>query len=279
MTTLSLITLNCFGVPIPPARWRLLALTRELNKRAVSVVCLQEVQAHVYRRLLINACTSYPGNAFAPFVHAPRGGLLTLTQLPIVHSHFTRYQERGRWYTPTAADRFLHKGVLRTELLLDQLPVIVLNTHLNANYSGDWSPTNRYARDEWQQLQQLARIVSDQPSEALVLVAGDFNIPRGSWLYHQFLTASGLNDPLANDNRPTYRIRPGIPARYARPIDFALWRAPALPGLRVDSDICFKERVPLALGRQGHLSDHYGIEMQLTWDHHPFIHATRGTDR
>jgi len=44
------------------------------------VVCLQEVQSHAYRRLLARACASYPHAAYAPFVHAPKGGLLTLTR-------------------------------------------------------------------------------------------------------------------------------------------------------------------------------------------------------
>jgi hypothetical protein len=63
-------------------------------------------------------------------------------------------------------------------------------------------------------------------------------------------------DPLAGDQRPTYRTLPGVPARYTQPIDYALVRAPPLPGLHIRSDICFQERIPLIGGRQGYLSDH-----------------------
>ncbi len=70
---------------------------------------------------------------------------------------------------------------------LADLPIVVLNTHLSANYSVNWDTGNHYARIEHSQLQQLAGIVRAQPPEALVVAAGDFNIPRGSWLYNDFL--------------------------------------------------------------------------------------------
>lgn len=270
MATFSLLTLNCFGVPTPTTRTRrrLLTLARELDSRGTAIVCLQEVQTHFYRRLLVQACTRYLASAHAPFVHAPKGGLLTLARSQIEQTHFTLFRERGLWHTPAVADWILHKGVLLTALRHGHLPIVVLNTHLTANYSGDWSASNRYARAEWNQLQQLAEIVVVQPPDALVLVAGDFNIPRGSWLYHDFLALSGLADPLAGDMRPTYRALPGIPSRYAQPIDFALLRAPRLPGLRVHCDLRFERKMPLVGGRHGYLSDHYGIELQLTWDDH-----------
>jgi len=266
MTTFSLVTLNCFGVPVPSTASRLLALARELVRRGDSVVCLQEVQAHSYRELLVRACApAYPSQAHAPHVHAPRGGLLTLAQQPITAQSFTLYTARGLWYTPALTDWVLYKGVLATRLLYDGVPVVVLNTHLTANYSGDWRPNNRYARNEWLQLRQLAAVVREQPPDTLVLVVGDFNIPRGSWLYDGLLAESGLCDPLAGDRRPTIRLPRGVPGRYAHPIDFALLRAPALPGLRVESDLCFCQKIARADGQQIFPSDHCGVELRVSW--------------
>jgi endonuclease/exonuclease/phosphatase family metal-dependent hydrolase len=263
--TFSLITLNCFGVPTTMTTRRLLTLARELNQRAADVVCLQEVQTHPYRTLLTSECTTYPSSAYAPYLHAPEGGLLTLAQAPFEETQFTLYRARDLWYTPAVADWLLHKGVLLSRLSVHGWPVIVLNTHLTANYSGDWSKINRYARNEWNQLQQLAEIVVAQPPEAIVLVAGDFNIPRGSWLYQSFLELSGLTDPLADDMQPTYRGRPGMPARYVQPIDFAFVRAPRLPTLRIHSALAFEKKVVFIDGRQGYLSDHLGVELNLSW--------------
>lgn len=266
MATFSLLTLNCFGVPTGKTRQRLLTLAQLLNRSDATVVCLQEVQLHTYRHLLTQACTAYPYHATWPLFHAPRGGLLTLGRLPLTQLDYTLYRDRGRWYTLSLMDWLLHKGALRTNTLVAEQPIVVFNTHLNANYSGDWRPANAFARVEQQQLMELAELVAAQPDELLVLVAGDFNIPRGSPLYAEFLAASGLIDPLAADVRPTYRVLPGLPGRFSLALDFALYRAPALRNLTVQADIVLCEKQSMLDGSMRYLSDHCGIELRLTWD-------------
>jgi endonuclease/exonuclease/phosphatase family metal-dependent hydrolase len=266
MPKFSLLTLNCFGVPTGTTRQRLVALARELGARACAVVALQEVQTHRYRRILTAASPSYQAQAFEPFAHAPKGGLLTLARLPIERARFVLYRSREISHPPALMDWMLHKGVLATQVTLEGVPIVVLNTHLNANYSGDWSEANRYTRNEREQLRQLAEIVAEQPANALVITCGDFNFPRGSWLYQAFLAESGMIDPLAGDARPTYRTPPGVPARYALPIDFTFVRAPALPGLDMRADLCFGGKVEFSERRAGYLSDHLGIELAVEWD-------------
>src|SRR5262249_28343649 len=185
MPTFSLLTLNCFGVPTPTTHPRLLALARELNARDDQIVCLQEVQSHAYRRLLMRACDSYPHAAYAPFVHAPKGGLLTLARLPLAAVEFTLYRSREVPYPLSLMDWLLHKGILATRLDYAGVSIVVLNTHLNANYGGNWDRRSSYTRSEAEQLRQLADIVRAQPPEALVVAAGDFNFPRDSWLYEE----------------------------------------------------------------------------------------------
>ncbi|HEU5101130.1 MAG TPA: endonuclease/exonuclease/phosphatase family protein [Roseiflexaceae bacterium] len=265
MNSFSLLTLNCFGVPMPITRQRLLTLARELNARDDHVVCLQEVQSHAFRRLLIEACGSYPHAAYTPFLHAPKGGLLTLARLPIAQNEFTLYRGR-RVPDPLALmDWMLHKGVLATKLEYASLPIVVLNTHLNANYLGDWSRRSRYVRGEAEQLRHLAEIVRCQPPEVLVVAAGDFNFPRRSWLYEEFLAESGMIDPLAGDTRPTVRAPLSFSERYSLPIDFAFVRAPTLPGLRIESELRFVEKIVFG-GRPRFLSDHMAVELQVRWD-------------
>jgi endonuclease/exonuclease/phosphatase family metal-dependent hydrolase len=268
MPTFSLLTLNCFGVPTGTTRLRLLALAREIDALGCTVVALQEVQAHRYRRLLAVASSRYPVQAFEPFAHAPKGGLLTLARLPVERARFVLYRSRGISHPPALMDWMLHKGVLATQVRLDGVPIVVLNTHLNANYSGDWSEANRYTRNEREQLRQLAEIVAEQPADALVIACGDFNFPRGSWLYEAFLAESGMVDPLAGDARPTYRTPRGVPARYALPIDFTFVRAPELPRLSMRADLCFGGKVAFSDRRIGYLSDHLGIELKISWGGH-----------
>ncbi len=191
---------------------------------------------------------------------------MTFSRMSLGPASFTLYEDRGQWYTPAIADMALHKGVLRTELTIEGTPVVVLNTHLTANYRGDWKNENRYVRTERSQLKQLAEVAAAEPPEALVIACGDFNFPRGCSLYTEFLAESGFTDPLAGDTRPTFRPPPGLPERYALPLDFTFLRAPQLPGLRVTNDIRFHERVPFIDGGKGYLSDHMAIELELSWD-------------
>ncbi len=265
MPTFSLVTLNCFGVPTTSTRKRLLALARELNSEAHHVVCFQEVQSNPYRRLLVKACDSYPFSAFQPFLHAPKGGLLTLSRAPITSADFTMYEARGRWFSPAVADWILHKGILAARMQCDDLPVMILNTHLNANYRGDWHNHNHYTRHEHRQLLQLAKVAAAQSPDTLVIVAGDFNVPRGSWLYDEFIAASGMTDSMAGDVRPTYRASNLLPNHYAMPINFAFYRAPELPNLKVTGDLHFQDKISLGSGRSVHLSDHVAVRLELSW--------------
>lgn len=263
--TFSILTLNCYGVPAPGTSRRLATLARILNHENLSAVCLQEVQANTYCKQLTRDCIRYPFQAYQPFVHAPKGGLLTLSQRPIDRVEYFLYRERGLWYTPAIFDWLLHKGILVSQLKADDMPVVVINTHLTANYTGIWSERNLYAQHEHRQLLQLAELVQAQPKEALVLVCGDFNIPRGSWLYDSFLEASGLTDPLAGNLQPTIRPRRMMPSRYFMSIDYALIRVPAGLELTVESRLRFEEKV-YDEGRHLLLSDHYAVELMLHWD-------------
>lgn len=265
MSAFSLLTFNCFGGLNWTTPRRLRSLVRDLQRLKPDVVCLQEVQSNRALRLLLQLTEPHLAHAYLPGRSAPLGSLLTLTQTPSHKSSFIRYTNQGTWFGPTIMDQLTQKGMLHTHTEWQGQPVIIVNTHLVANYWAKWQPESRAARDQQQQLHQLAALVQAQPVTALVLVAGDFNIPRGSWLYEEFLQSSGLTDPLAGDVRPTYRPFPGVPVHYALPIDFVFLRTP--PGMTVQTtaDLCFTEPRAYIGGGQGYLSDHVGVQVTLNW--------------
>jgi endonuclease/exonuclease/phosphatase (EEP) superfamily protein YafD len=262
--SLSLLTLNCFGTPVPRARRRLRALARQLEHSTIQLVCLQEVQLVFFQRLLIQACASYPFQAYEPHLHSPKGGLVTLSRMPLVTQSFETYTEQGRWYLPTAMDRFLRKGMLISSLHWEGAPVVVINTHVIANYNGDWERQGVFARMQEKQLLQLAEIVAIQPSNALVVVVGDFNIPRGSRLYKNFLQWTGLIDTLAEDRRPTHRPPRGVPAHYSLPIDFVFVRVPQSLSLEIKCDLRFSDKFELSHKYHDYISDHNAVEVSFT---------------
>lgn len=266
MPAFSLLTFNVFGVPAPGTSARLRTLARQVDEDELSVVCLQEVQANPYRKLLMQSTRTFRYAAFEPFLHAPKGGLLTLSREPLLASSFTLFRERGLWYTPAIADWILHKGLLITRYRLHGQSVVVINTHLTANYMGNWGRGNAYAEHEHRQLMQLAEVVAAQSLDSIVIVAGDFNVPRGTWLYESFLRESRMTDPLADSEEPTLRKRPGFPDRYFGAIDWVLFRSPPLPGCHYTSRRRFDEPLLLSNGRKDHLSDHIGVEFQIAWE-------------
>jgi len=262
--SLSLLSLNCFGTPVPTTRRRLQALAHHLEQSSLQIVCLQEVQLVAYQNLLFQACASYPFQAYEPHLHCPKGGLITLSRAPLATGHFETFAEQGRWYLPTAMDRFLSKGMLISSLRWGDVPVVVINTHILANYSGDWERNGVFTRMQEKQLRQLADTVAAQPSNALVAVVGDFNLPRGSQLYHNFLHQTGLMDALAGDLRPTHRPPPGVPAHYSLPIDFVFIRVPSSLSLQITSDLRFSSKLNLTPRHHDYLSDHNAIEVGFT---------------
>jgi endonuclease/exonuclease/phosphatase family metal-dependent hydrolase len=264
--SLRLVTLNTFGVPVRGTRTRLRTLARELNVANVDVVCLQEVQLSPYVGLLRREFHALPHAAFAPRLYAPKGGLMTLSRHHHHRVQFRPYRRRGFDIGPAVADWMLHKGALVTELAARVTPTIIVNTHLNANYDGDWSESNRYARVEHEQVMELAEIVRDLDPAALVAVAGDFNFPRSSWLYNDFVTRSGVIDPLATSTTPTYRPHRVLPPRYAQPIDFVFIRPPRGVLVRTQAQTLFDQHVDFVNGQRGYLSDHYAIGVEITWE-------------
>lgn len=265
----TLATLNIFGVPFAlNTRARLRTIARELNQPGFDVVCLQEVQMAHYVPLLTQAFTHFPFACFEPWIYAPKGGLLTLSRRQFEWTQFLLYRERGWWHTLSVADWMLHKGALVAETTVYGLQVIVVNTHLIANYDADWSRDNRYAQIEASELRQLAQLVNEQDPQALILIAGDFNFPRKSWLYEEFVEAIGALDPLGEHTSPTFRPPLALQQIPAEAIDHVFIRPPRGVPITYDAELCFEHKVELVSGRRAYLSDHLGIRVTVQWPHH-----------
>lgn len=229
---------------------RLRALGRLLDRSPLDVACLQEVVARRTLAIVRGATPSFPHAAWVPYGPFVRGGLVTLSRRPLRCLRADVYCRRGGRHLHSLSDWFIRKGLVVTELDLDGRPVVVVNTHLVANYDDDWSPGNPFAAVERVELRQLAEVVAGIDPGLPLIVAGDLNVPTGSWLFDEFLAATGLHDPLADRPEPTFRFAPHA-------IDHVLVR-----GARVlEARLVYRdELVELPHGRTTHLSDHLGIE-------------------
>lgn len=268
MTQLTVLTMNCLGLPftLPGLRQRLHVLGSSLADSEADVACLQEVGRWRYLPLVRYHEDRWPQAVATPYPYAPKGGLVTLARYPVVHSTYHRFRDRGSAASLHATERYQAKGVLQTTLAVGDDTIVVLNTHLAANYAANWSYTNAYAKVERAQLRELAEVVCSIPSDVILVVAGDFNVPRHSWLYEELRAATGLIDPLSDSSEPTYRPMPGIPLRAAQAIDHVLVRIPDTSAVVLQAELCFRDPVVLAHGRTGYLSDHLGVRLKMRWD-------------
>jgi endonuclease/exonuclease/phosphatase family metal-dependent hydrolase len=273
----TLLSLNAFGVPFFLSLGRLGRLARALNHLEPQVICLQEVQQHAYIPLLQRSLSGHPHQAFFlnPRGYAPKGGLLTASSLPVGRAGFSPFPQRGHPWSIGFSDWALYKGVLMAELEWQGQQIIILNTHLHANYSGDWRPENGFARLQYAQIQFLATLVQVQPPEALVILCGDFNFPRTCWLYTELVRQGDLVDPLADDPRPSYRPFPLVSSRWSLRLDFVLYRLPQGQDLDIKADILPLDHAPARSRFHQFLTDHCALTLSVRGKNEPVVAASK----
>ncbi|SFO24113.1 MULTISPECIES: endonuclease/exonuclease/phosphatase family protein [Actinomadura] len=236
------------------ARARIGVLAGLIEQMDYDVVCLQEVISPRVLAVLRRAVPSYPHAASFRMLPLPlvRGGLVTLSRHPITRRHFQPFALAR----PARPEWLLGKGALFTRVRLPTGHLTVVNAHLSANMDMDWSPGNRYAKVEQSELRRLASAINRIDRAEPLVAMGDFNVPRDSPYFQEFVSATGLEDALAGDTEPTYR------PDYADigAIDQLLVR----PGTDATTRLVFKEAIQLSTGASTVLSDHYGIEATLT---------------
>ncbi len=267
LTEFSLLSLNTFGLPLFLGFGRLARLMRQLNHSPAQILCLQEIQQNAYLPLLARGLPSFRHHAYERNRFAPKGGLYTAGRVSFHDTQFIAYQNRGRMVSLGVADWALNKGVLMSHADIAGQRVTMMNTHLHANYAGNWNdPEHVYAKIQHDQIAHLADMVNAQPRDALVIVCGDFNFPRGTFLYDELLSAAQLLDPLAEDPRPTYRPFRLLPARkWSLPIDFSLVRLPQSGGVEMQADVQHIQDPTRPLPHQRFLTDHNALVLHLKW--------------
>lgn len=266
MAEFTLLSLNTFGLPLFLGLSRLMRLTSQLERYGASILCFQEIQQNAYVPFLNRRLPDYPHQAFESSMFAPKGGLFTAARVPFAEMHFVPYENRGKMMSAGFADWALRKGVLVSLFEIEGQRIVVMNTHLHANYAGVWDPANAVSRIQRDQVLHLASMVNEQPRDAMVIVCGDFNFPRGSFLYDELVTVGQLHDPLAADPRPTYRPFPLLSKdKWAIPIDFVLVRQPVTRTLAIDADIVEIQDETQSRPSRRFLTDHNALTIHVSW--------------
>jgi endonuclease/exonuclease/phosphatase family metal-dependent hydrolase len=265
MPSFSLLSLNTFGVPFYLSYWRMGPLAAELDRLAPSVICLQEIQQNTYLPLLEKGLAAYPNLAVFKNRFAPKGGLVTASSAacPVVQSAFYPFPHRGKRLSIGFADWALNKGVLLTELEIERRRVIVMNTHLQANYLSDWRPSNTQTQIQLQQVRFLAELARSQPGDAWVFVCGDFNFPPHASAYEGMVAQSGLTDAFDADWRPTYQPFPLVPSRWLITLDYFFYRPPDGEGAAVTGAVLPVINSSARWSFQRFLTDHHALLVNI----------------
>ena len=206
-----------------------------------------------------------PNQCYQPNLLAPMGGLVTASRLPYIHHEFLPFPNRGKWYSIGVADWALRKGVLLASLDVEGMKVIMLNTHLHANYTGKWTKEGMLAGIQSDQVKYLAELARAQPKDALVVICGDFNFPRDTFLYEELSDISGFIDPLKDDPRPTYSPVSFLASKWSVALDFIFYRKPDKIDMAVAADILPIENSKAINNRSKFLSDHCAVNLTTHW--------------
>ncbi|MFF1822329.1 endonuclease/exonuclease/phosphatase family protein [Kribbella sp. NPDC058245] len=261
MVQLTVASLNTRGMPLRGSRLgeRYAAIGAVFEASDVDVVNFQEVLTYYHLRQLVRAMPSYRFVSFRRSVAGPAGGLLTLSRTAIARIDYTHFP------LPAAADvvglprlsrqQARLKGVLVTHLA----GVAVLNTHLLANFDGDWSETNRYYRLQHQQLTTLAHAVAalDKPA----VITGDFNLASNSPLYRTFIQDTGLLNAFGDNCPPTFHASYLRSNQSPHCIDFLLLSDSSITVKT--TQLTFTGPLPMP-GGHDYLTDHLGLQAHLT---------------
>jgi endonuclease/exonuclease/phosphatase family metal-dependent hydrolase len=260
-----ILTLNCLWQG--NARSRLDAIGRVLDESEVDFLCLQEVTRRRNVPLLERRLKSYGRAEYRPYGIAVTGGLVSFSRRPIERSSFEVFRGRGPHWTLGWVDRLMRKGFLISWLRLDSLPMVVINTHFLANYDEDWTPGNRFAMEQMNDLTQLAEAIARLDRSALVIVAGDLNIPATSPMFEDFVSSCELHDVFAcAPSAVPSTIRPSTASSPALAIDRILYRHPSNEPLAVTARLRFEEPLQLSNSRTVFASDHLAVEAEIVFD-------------
>lgn len=167
---LSVYTQNCFGVPVPGSRRRLVKISEKILEIKPDVVFLQEIQWKSFVKVFRS--DEYE-MAFDDGFYATKGGLLTLVRKAHKFDFgFVKFSSQGG--IRQLADRGLGKGLL--DVYFPKHKLHLINTHFLATYMPG------IFRDKGQE-RQLEQFLEYTHDFKLFVGAGDLNFSDKSKSY------------------------------------------------------------------------------------------------
>lgn len=209
----SILTFNVKGVPSfnTSTLCRLEKIGKLLNNLGLDVINLQEVFTHKQLNVLKGELTNYPYCVYGNSLIGPRGGLVTFSRKRIVMSKYASYPYplrlviefiRRGWFRVILRNILSGKGILVSRFFTDSLYVV--NTHLITNPTNDWSLSNRFNQIYRISIEELKRVTEAVGEHKLLVLTGDFNIPKTSIFYSILVDELEVKDVFEDVRSPSF---------------------------------------------------------------------------
>ncbi len=240
------------------------AIGRRLASLDLDAIAFQEVWTESARDRLVAAGRA--GGLPKAWHHpvAFGGGLLVLTRLPIRSARFDAFALRGDPARPDHPDYYGGKGWATLELATRAGPLLLVDTHLHARYTGD--VPHAYRAHRVGQIAELALAMRELQHPVVTL--GDFNF-ADEHPEHAILTGlTGLRDAAAELGSPTATVLRANPYRAHsskpdRRVDYVFVRDGGGTAVRpLQTRRVFDERLELD-GGPASCSNHAGVLAEL----------------
>lgn len=267
----TLITFNAQGVPSfrSSTLFRFRKIGALLNKTDADIINLQEVFTYKQISILKSELTNFQYFVYEKSMLGPKGGLVTFSKKRIKKMYYISYSYpfellfdflKNGWIRVILRNLLSGKGILISKTIDDG--VYIANTHLIANPTGDWSELGRFSNIYTTCIKTLKGVLVPLKSD-FVLLTGDFNFPKTSYLYTDLISKLNLKDLFEDEESPTFRkefLPHGVKGSR---LDFILMKQNSLHSLSVKKHTLFAKREISIKNNKGFLSDHLGLRIDI----------------
>ncbi|XP_046341425.2 sphingomyelin phosphodiesterase 2-like [Haliotis rufescens] len=271
MTTLRVLTLNCWGVFIPGTvkyrRERIEAIAEDISQQHYDIVVLCEVWLKSdYQRLCKKLIPRMPHSHYF-YSGAIGSGVCMFSVHPMIETVFHQFSLNGFAHKPYHGDWFGGKGVGLCKFNVNGLTVNVYGSHFHAEYRRDHDEYLAHRVAQAFQISQFVRLTSEACD--LVLLGGDLNVEPVDLGYKLIRTNAHLLDCWLDKKRtsgyehgntdevPSNSFsspQPGYPD--GKRIDYWLYRPSPNKSVSVEECSVIMNKIP---GRSYNFSDHEAV--------------------
>jgi len=267
---ISIITFNVFGAPFFGSKIirslfrtkiakRFEKIGTALNTSSADFILLQEVHTYQHLTILKKKLSNYKYYYFKKYLLGPRGGLATFSKYKCEQQTYVDFTEKGSWLSKSIVGKLGKRGLLILDFM--SLDLTVINTHLSQNSELTWGDQGHYINVIRSQLLQITDILKGIAPKYLIFFGGDFNMPKESKEYENFLVSCKLQDLRKSDSTSTKHAEYSQGKSYIECIDYIF--ASKNHSIKViENKKLFTNRVKID-NEEIYLSDHIGLQTKF----------------